>query len=333
MTPGSNGSGGAIASPPAGGVRNLRGNQAQNRGPMTKEALRKKQTPTGGVKPGAAGGQGQFGGGKPTPLDKQREREKRKREREARARANQNQNQNKPTSPQPPVKPYTPTAAPNPYGANKPDPRDENYWANVNAINAMYDVELAGLDAEGQQAETRFNEEGMVQAEYNRQRKRNMGESRLGSGSAYSGSARRDQLENDLDYMIAEGRRFRDKSDVDLQREIERGRINSERDADIRELETATAESLADRMAEESATSAGDAGIPEPTPPGEKPAKPTPGARNQQRLTNKIANQTERIKKLREQLAKTKDPKKRARIEKQIRILRKRRSHAKGKVR
>jgi len=324
------------SAPPAAGIRNNNGIRAQARGPLTQQALRnrasggvrpgagqpqKPKGPSGGVKPGK-GPPGRFGNGRPTPLDKQRERERKRREAEAA--------KNKPPAAPPPSKPPQPTVLPDPYASGvKPDPRDENYYANKLAINSMFDAEIAALDASGQRAETGFNQDGMVLAEYNRQRKRNIGESRLGTGSAYGGNARREQSENDLDYQINEGRRFRDKADADAQRELERGRRNADRNSQLRRLETETGDSLADDMANESANSAGDAQPEADT----KPNKPASGKNNQeQRLRGRIKNMNERIEKLRKQLANTKDPKKREQLQKQIQRTRKRRSRVKGKL-
>ena len=345
--------GGGVQAPPAPSapsVRNQRGVQAQPRTGATKQALRNgggvrpgggkpNRGPSGGVRPGK-GPPGKFGGGKKTPLDRQRERERRRREREAQATPPPPLT-HLPSHNKPEVSTDQPPAQPDPYAdGTTPDPRDETYWANFHAINAQFDSEILALDAEGARATTAFNQEGLALAEYNRLRKRDMGESRLGSGSAYSGNALRDQLENDLEYTINEGRRFRSKQDADAARETDRGRLGFERNAALRQLEIDTAQQMADEMGDESIESAGDAGLPEEeggdetTAGGEAAKGPTTKELARRRaLRRKVKKQTKRIKRLREKRQEAENPKQKERITETIKKVRKNRTKTKGKLR
>ena len=315
---GSNPSGGvAPSAPPAGGVRNNQGINAQARGPKTQEMLRKQRLAAkrAGVKEKPAFGVVGVKVGPEKPI-KPKSKPK-----------DPNKPADAPKDKQkPPVKTTTKTnfSAANPYGAEKLDPRDENYYANVKAIEATFGAESEALIAQQGRDDDDTIMENALLAEYNRRRKRNMGESRLGSGGAYTGGARDQQIENDIDFGLDLGRREIAASDRRFQRDLEMGRLQTQRDNDIRELETETARMMGEKAEEESATSAGDAVV-------EKTTTTTPD-KNKIRLQNKVKIQNKRIEKLRNRLEEADTPQKKERIQKQLNRIKKRRSHAKGKL-
>lgn len=315
---GSNPSGGvAPSAPPAGGVRNNQGINAQARGQNTQEMLRKQKLAAkrAGLKdkPAFRVVGAKVGPNKPnTPKSKPKD-------------PNKPNDPSKPKS-EPPVTTTTKTnfSAANPYGAEKLDPRDENYYANVKAIEATFGAESEALIREQGRDDDDTILENALLTEYNRRRKRNMGESRLGSGGAYTGGARDQQIENDIDFTLDMGRREMAASDRRSQRDLERGRLETQRDNDIRELETETARLMGEKAEEESATSAGDAVVEKTTTT--KPDK------NAIRLRNKVKIQTNRINKLKERFSEADTPEEKERIRKQLQRVKKRRSHAKGKL-
>jgi hypothetical protein len=315
---GSNPSGGvAPSAPPAGGVRNNQGINAQARGPKTQEMLQKQRL---AAKRAVAKKKPAFDvvgvkvlpdkSGKPKPKPK---------------------DPGKPADtstdkPKPPVTTTTKTnySAANPYGAEKLDPRDENYYANVKAIEATFGAEAQALIAEQTRDDDDTALENAQLADYNRRRVRGMAEARLGSGGSYTGGARDEQIENATDFqndMFRRGTAYQDRKD---QRDLSRARLRSQADRDIRELETETSKLMGEQALNESATSSGDAVV-------ETTTTTTPD-KNRIRLQKKIQIQTNRIKQLQASLGDADTPKQKERIRKQINQMKKRRTHAKGKL-
>ena len=217
----------------------------------------------------------------------------------------------------------------NPYGENKEDPRGPDYWANVAALDANYAAELAYIDRDQLDDDIETNMTAMELAEYNRRRKRDMGEARLGTGSAYTGQARRDQTENDVDYMTDSMRRDRQKSRRDYDREFERGRLAAQLAKDKGDLYANAAQDAADQKADQSANSSGDA---EP-PKGEQGNnKPNAQKQKQQKIRNQMAAITKQIQQLRNQMQKTKNPKQKQKLRNQIDRLQKKRAQLQGKL-
>lgn len=224
---------------------------------------------------------------------------------------------------------FKPTFPANPYGQDKEDPRGPDYWANVAALDANYAAELAYIDRDQLDDDIETNMTAMELAEYNRRRKRDMGEARLGSGSAYTGQARRDQTENDVDYMTDSMRRDRQKSRRDYDREFQRGRLAAQLEADKGELYANAAQDLADQKADQSANSAGDADLPKGDKPGNKPDAQK---QKQQNIRKQMAAITKQIQQLRKQMEKTKNPKQKQKLRNQIDRLQKKRAQLQGKL-
>lgn len=227
------------------------------------------------------------------------------------------------------VDPNKVTLPANPYGGNKEDPRGPDYWANVAALDANYAAELAYIDRDQLDDDIETNMTAMEMAEYNRRRKRDMGEARLGSGSAYTGQARRDQTENDVDYMTDSMRRDRQKSRRDYDREFERGRLAAQLEADKGDLYANAAQNAADQKTDQSANSSGDA-EPGTDKPGEN--KPDPQKQKQKAIRKQMAAITQQIQQLRKQMEKAKNPKQKQKIRNQIDRLQKKRTQLQGKL-
>ena len=198
----------------------------------------------------------------------------------------------------------------------KNDPRDKSYWANVTALQATYGGQMALLQAEEDRANVQFNQDTTLQNEYQRRRKRDLAESRLGTGSSYTGSARRQQGENDFEFAVNEGRRRQDKFNADQQRNNERFNLGAQLSNQEADLFRQYTDRFVKGIADESQTSAGDA-----TFVAEKPD-----------YSKRIASTTKRIQTLRERMKKADNPRQKARIQDKIERLRKRRSTLQGKA-
>ena len=315
---GSNPSGGvAPSAPPAGGVRNNQGINAQARGQKTQDMLRKQKLAAkrAGVKKPVAPAPGVTPTTNAAPTSTQKPNQN-------------NQPASTPDKPKPMTPPKTTTstfsAAPNPY-QEKPDPRDENYEANVKAIEATVGVELLALERAQTQDDEAYIAESARLTDYNARRVRSMAESRLGTGASYTGGARREQIENATDFANNMGDREAAYETRMQDRGLERTRVRTQADRDIRELETETARLIGEQALDDSQNSSGDAVIETTTTPGTVD-------KSKLRLQKKIQTQTGRIKTLRERLEEADTPKQRERIRNQIARIRKRRTHAKGKL-
>jgi|DEB0MinimDraft_3_1074331.scaffolds.fasta_scaffold03618_3 hypothetical protein len=258
----------------------------------------------GGVRPGDKGGQGRFGGGRQTPYQKQQERERKKRERERR----QNQQQNQQPRPKP---------APSPVYAEKIDPRDEQYWEHRTALENSFFVQTQQLDLQQQQADSSFALESAQMSEYNRRRQESIAMSRLGRGLR-SGGFREERTLNDMDYAADTFRRESDKAAADRGRILEKGGLQSQLTSDIQQLEREGAGRQAELMLNESETSAGD----------RQNLEPQFRAEDNRRA---IRQTTSRIKALREK-QKNAGPNEKAKIEKRIKKLQRRRTRIKGRL-
>jgi hypothetical protein len=307
-----------LTAPPAPAVaalRNVTGVAAQDNGSLTQVALDKQQdaaqTVASNYTPPVDS---------PTAQSQQQEA--------SRSTTSQPQTAGNTTSTAPPPKPAAPTGPTQRPYAPQNDPRDANYWANKQALESSFYAAQASVLRQQSEDDVETNLYGMELAEYNRRRKRNMGESRLGTGSAYTGAARRDQLENDTDFMFDATRRQRQKASRDMERQDEIGRLRSQRDRDIRELETATARQMGDDMVKESATGAGDAEI----GPKSYPEKGKNTSAQQARIRKRMENQTKRIKAIREQIKKTRNPAKKEKLQKQVQRIRKKRTNLQGRL-
>lgn len=260
--------------------------------------------PTGGVKPGN-GPQGRFGGKRKTPLEKQQERERRRRERERNQNSGTTTNQAPDTPGEtPPVAPYDPP----------PDPRTPEYWANRTALEAQYGVQFLMLQNEQDVADERFDRETRLQNEYQRRRQRDLAEARLGTGSAYTGSARDERFQDNVDFAIEQDRRTFEKRVEDNQRKLEKMGIEADQSKAIAGLDQEYVDKLTNALLNESETSAGDR---EYTPD----------------YSNQIKALTNQIQKLQAQLKKVNDPQKRAQIQSKIEKLKKQRTNIQGKAR
>jgi hypothetical protein len=204
--------------------------------------------------------------------------------------------------------------APTPTYSGGPDPRTPEYYANLQALQATFGAQLGLLQNEQDTANTRFNQESDFQNEYQRRRRRDLAESRLGSGSAYTGSARRERSQNDIDFAMEQARRNLDKTSSDSERVARLNALETERNQAIQKLDREFSDKLTQSLKDESETSAGD-----------REFKPDYAAR--------IKTIGGRITKLRGRLKKTDNPRKRAEIKAKIKELRKRRSEYQGKAR
>lgn len=202
---------------------------------------------------------------------------------------------------------------PTPTYDNRPDPRTPEYYANKAALEATFGADLVGLQSEQDAADLRFDQETAIQNEYQRRRRRDLAEARLGTGSAYTGSARRERSENLLDFQIEQARRNLDKSAQDNDRLARLFGLESERNQALLGLDQDFANRLSQSYQEESQTSAGD-------------REYTPDYAGQIRA---ITNQ---IQRLQSQLKRANNPQKRARIKGKIDELKKRRSQIQGKA-
>lgn len=203
---------------------------------------------------------------------------------------------------------------PTPTYDNRPDPRTPEYYANLAALNATFGAQLGMLQSEQDASDLRYSQETMFQNEYQRRRRRDLAEARLGTGSAYTGSARRERAENDLDFAMEQARRGLDKNAEDNERRARLMGIEADRNQQIAGLDQEYVDRLNQSYQEESETSAGDR---EYTPD----------------YASQIKALTNQIKKLQGQLKSVKDPKKRAKIKSKIDELKKQRATAQGKAR
>lgn len=210
----------------------------------------------------------------------------------------------------------TAPAAPAPQFDNQPDPRTPEYYAHKAALDAQFNTQLLGLQSEQDAANLRFDQESMIQNEYQRQRRRNLAEARLGTGSAYTGSARRERAENDIDFAFEQARRNLDKTESDNRRTNQFQGIEADRSAAIADLDQQFVDRYVEGLMNEANTSAGD-----------RQFDPSPYAPNYQK---QIRGLTDQIKKLQSRLEGA-NPRQRARIKAKIGRLRKRRSKLQGK--
>jgi hypothetical protein len=224
-------------------------------------------------------------------------------------------------APAKPVKKMIPVSGPNANFQETPDPRDSVYWQNAQAIEATLGpggTEMISLLAEQQQAKRAFDTDIDRQVEYNRRRARDLAEARLGTGSAYSGMARRAQRENAQDFMADIGNRQSAFSDANYNRNIRRQDVENRYLSALRQEEAAGTSRVYDNMMEQANESGGDRTF--------TPDDPNASFRRQ------VKGTTKRIKGLRAKLEDTTSDKQRARIEKRLDRLRKRRSKLQGKI-
>lgn len=317
----------APSAPSAPAVRNPVGNGQQNRGAMMGASKRAGASggasPTGGASPGGGGNKpgnpnvggggvkpgdgpkGRFGGKRKTPLEKQQERERRRRERE------RNQNNNDTTTS------VAPEAPPSPYPAEKPDPRDDQYWEHRTALENSFSIEDQRLIAEQTQADNTYALNTAQMDEYNRRRQRSIAMGRLGRGLR-SGGFREERTLNDMDYMIDSENRRSAKAAEDVDRDLRRRGLASQLQADIQGLDREAAQRFAANLLDEAENSPGDAQDMEATFARED-------------LQKGIKQTTSRIKSLREKQADAGENEK-AKLEKQIKKLQGRRTKMKGKL-
>lgn len=226
-----------------------------------------------------------------------------------------------PTQPQPTATGTRVSAPPTPTAVydKKNDPRTEAYWANVTALQATYGGQMANLQAQEDQANIQFDQETLIQNEYQRRRKRDLAEARLGTGSAYTGSARRQQGNNDFEFALSEGRRNQDKFNADQARNNERFNLGAQLASQEADLFRQYTDQFVKGVQNESQTSKGDPTfVPEPKKPKD--------------YSKQIKGTTKRIETLRERMKNTDNPRQKARIQDKIERLRKRRSTLQGKA-
>jgi hypothetical protein len=208
----------------------------------------------------------------------------------------------------------TGAAAP-PSFVEQPDPRDATYWANRMALETTLGTNLAYLQNEQDRSNASYNENTALQSEYNRRRVRDLAENRLGTGSIYSGSHRRDQRENAYDFMVDERRRSLDKQAADNELTFERNALIGGHGEDLAALEGEGAQRILDRYALESEENPGDSTNVRP------------------KYGRKIKDTNKRIQFVRGKIGDANTPEEKKRLTKQLTILQKRRATLKGKAR
>jgi hypothetical protein len=307
----------APSAPSAPSVRSTVGTSNQNRGAAFKASTRSQNTGgvtvgpqkgpggkkgglnnNGGVGPDDKGGKGQFGGGKKTPWHKQQEREKAK---------------NPATPPPPTPSPTTPQPTYNP----KPDPRDSQYWANKQALESTFALEMERLNAQETQSSNDFALESAQMDEYNRRRQKAIAEARLGRGLR-SGGAREERALNDIDYLLDSGRRQGAKSASDADRNLQRGSLKEQLRTNLEKEYLGANDRMISAMINESETGAGD-------------SQNMEGIFRREDLQAGIKKTTKRIKALREKQKKA-GPAQSKIIEARIKNLQQRRTKMKGKL-
>jgi hypothetical protein len=300
----------APAAPP---VRAIAGAMAQNRSQMLAAA---KKGPTGGVKPGAGQPKkpqkpGPTGGVKPGKGPKPKWKEKPKKPKQ-------------PAPTAPPVEPAAPPgAAPTPY-VPPPDPRDDQYWANVRALEAQFAIQDQQLATQQTYADNAFALESAQMDEYNNRRQRAIAENRMGRGLR-SGGFRRERALNDMDYMMDTGRRGQAKSAADFDRTTQRGMLRAQLDADIQQAEIDSADRYAQGMANEAAEGGGDAQDMEGTFAAEDKAA------KDKKLNNKLKTVNQRIRTLKAKKDNA-GPNQKKKINARIKKLSTQRTKIKGKL-
>lgn len=213
---------------------------------------------------------------------------------------------------------------PRPPYAEKPDPRDAQYYENVAALNATFAIQNEQLNAQQTQADNAFALDSAQMDEYNSRRQRSIAEARLGRGLR-SGGFRRERNMNDMDYMMDSARRLQDKSNADSDRRFQRSQLESDLTAGTQQAYRDAFNRAAAAMEEESMQSAGDSQDME----GIFNAEDT--ARTNKNLRGQMGKMTDRIKALREK-QKNAGPKQKEHIEKQIKKLQGQRTKIKGKI-
>lgn len=204
---------------------------------------------------------------------------------------------------------------PTPRFVEQPDPRDSMYWANRMALETTLGTNLAYLQHEQDRSDTSYAENTELQNEYMRRRVRDMAESRLGTGSIYSGSHVRAQRENKYDFMADERRRALDKQASDNELDYEQNSLMNEYNASLQQEELAGAGRAMEQYAQESEEARGDAAATKP------------------KYGRKIKDTNKRIKLIRGRMEEASTEGERRRWQKQYRNLQKRRAVLKGKAR